>query len=593
MAYLKAEAGLVANNLFPLAGDRSILGRLPSNEIVLDNGAVSRTHAQITCVRGVYYLEDLRSRNGTQLNLEPIQGRGRQALQHNDVIKICEVELRFLAFLDVPAVVSTPPVEDPSRISATYPEISPRVLEHDSDSSQPRPAPLPQLVEDGSSSGFSAELSTALSTELLVRPEQKLKAILEISRDLGGQLRLDLVFTRILTSLFKIFPQADRGVVVLQDPQSDVFRVQACVLRGPHEELNSERISTTILRTAINESKAVLCDNTQGDPRFMSESVANLRIRSFMCVPLGSPLTGLRGAIQLDSFGLGKVFRQEDLDLLAAVCVQASLAVENAHLHEQSLRQAELDRDLQFAIQVQQGFLPGSPPRLTGYELFDVYRPARCVGGDLFDYVTLPDGRTIITVGDVAGKGVPAALLMARMSSEARSALLASGSPTRAMTELNDRLADGSLGHRFITLLMLTVEPGSRELSLVNAGHPPPLLRSADGRVTSVGIQNSGLPLGIEPGWKYQHSRLTLQPGDSLLLFTDGVTDAINRGRECFGNQRLLESFRVAGNDPETIVDAVLADIEQFSDGAPRADDLCLICLTHTPHPPAVETHTP
>jgi sigma-B regulation protein RsbU (phosphoserine phosphatase) len=118
---------------------------------------------------------------------------------------------------------------------------------------------------------------------------------------------------------------------------------------------------------------------------------------------------------------------------------------------------------------------------------------------------------------------------------------------------------------------------------MVNAGHPPPLLRSADGTITSLGIKSSGLPLGIEPAWTYEPSQFELRPGDTLLLFTDGVTDAVDPGRHCFGLERLKESFRRAGTDPESIIDAVVGDIEQFSAGAPRADDLCLICLTHTP----------
>ena len=580
MAMLTAVAGIPGPQDFPLAGERCILGRLPTHEVVIDNGAVSRTHAQITQVQGAFFLEDLRSRNGTSLNGEPIQGRGQVRLRDNDLIKICEVELRFVERTQRVRPKLKQPDRDPTGVAATVQDIPGSLL---GDEFPPLPAPLPELVEDGGSSAVAHELSTAGSTELHVRPEQKLRAILEISRDLGGQLRLDLVLPRILASLFKIFPQADRGVVVLAEPNTTDFQVKACRLRSERDDLNAERISTTILRAAISQSKSLLCDNTLSDPRYMSESVTNLRIRSFMCVPLASQAGGLQGAIQLDSFGLGKAFRQEDLDLLTAVCAQASLAIENARLHEQSLAQVELDRDLQFSIQVQQSFLPATRPPLAGYAVFDVYRPARSVGGDLFDYIPLPDGRTVITLGDVAGKGFAAALLMARMTSESRSALLASGAPAQAMTDLNHRLADGSLGHRFITMLMLAVQPGSSELTMVNAGHPPPLLRSANGTVTSLGIKSSGLPLGIEPAWTYEQSRFELCPGDTLLLFTDGVTDAVDPSRHCFGLERLKESFRRAGTDPESIIDAVVGDIEQFSAGAPRADDLCLICLTHTP----------
>ncbi|MFM7161721.1 MAG: SpoIIE family protein phosphatase [Planctomycetaceae bacterium] len=580
MAMLQAQSGIPVPQSFPLAGDRCILGRFPTHEVVIDDGAVSRTHAQITRIQGQYFIEDLRSRNGTLLNDEPLQGRGPVRLRNNDLIKICEVVLRFVDGAERGESPPARPVRDRPRLGATIQSLPGGLPAHNASSSQ---SALPELVEDGASSFSFSELSSAGSTELHVRPEQKLRAILEISRDLGGQLRLDLVLSRILASLFKIFPQADRGVVVLQEPGPADFKVKACLLRSGRDDLNAERISTTILRAAVSQSRSLLCANTLGDPQYMSESVTNLRIRSFLCVPLTNQQGGSLGAIQLDSFGVDKTFRQEDLDLLTAVCAQASLAIDNARLHEQALAQVELDRDREVSIEVQRSFLPATRPNLTGYSLFDFYRPARSVGGDLFDYTPLPDGRTVITVGDVAGKGFAAALLMARMTSESRSALLASGSPAQAMSELNQRFADGSLGHRFITMLMLTVRPGSSELTMVNAGHPPPLLRSADGTVSSLGIQCSGLPVGIEPGPSYQQSRFELRPGDTLLLFTDGVTDAENPERRWFGLERLKEMFARAGTDPESIIDSIVGDIEQFSAGAPRADDLCLICLAHTP----------
>jgi serine phosphatase RsbU (regulator of sigma subunit) len=418
--------------------------------------------------------------------------------------------------------------------------------------------------------------------QLQVRPEAKLKAFLDIAESLRGALEVEAMLPRVLESLFRIFPQADRGVVVLEDPETREYQIKAYQLRRDEPEIDSARISTTILREAIDNQRAILSDNAPKDPRFLSESVANLRIRSVMCVPLPCQ-EGLRGAIQLDSFRLGAMFSKDDLDLLAAVSVQAALALDNAQLHRSARERRGLERELQLATQVQLGFLPSERPQIPGYHFGDYYAPAQSVGGDFFDYLPLPNGRLAITVGDVAGKGVSAALLMARMYSDVRSMLLSQPTPAQAITQLNRHLSGGGLGHRFITLGLVVLDPRKNTVTLVTAGHLPPLLRSPGHQVSQVGMDAAGIPLGIDADVQYRQETRALEPGSALLLYTDGVTESMNKARSCYGAERLAHQFAGAHGDVEQVIETILDDVDQFSGEHPQSDDICLICLTRLP----------
>jgi serine phosphatase RsbU (regulator of sigma subunit) len=579
VAVLKVLEGSCPGQILEIPGDRCTLGRSQSSQIVLDNPSVSRTHAQILRMQDVYFLEDLRSRNGTELNDRPIQGRGRLELHPGDRIRICEIELQFL---------NTPGTrrESGSSHPGSKTETAGKVRANAETLVPPSAPKVPVLGDEETRSPASISSSIDIRSQplpqLQVRPEVKLRAFLDISESLRGALEVEAMLPRVLESLFRIFPQADRGVVVLEDPETREFQIKAYQLRRDEPEIDSARISTTILREVIDNQRAILSDNAPKDPRFLSESVANLRIRSVMCVPLPCQ-EGLRGAIQLDSFRLGAMFSNDDLDLLAAVCVQAALALDNAQLHRSARERGGLERELELATQVQLGFLPSERPRIPGYQFADHYEPAQSVGGDFFDYLPLPDGRLAITVGDVAGKGVSAALLMARMYSDVRYMLLSQPTPAQAVTQLNRQLSGGGLGHRFITLGLAVLDPRENTVTLVTAGHLPPLLRSPRHHVRQVGIDVAGIPLGIDAEIEYRQNTLALEPGSALLLYTDGVTESMNKVRACYGAERLSRQFASARGDVEQMIETILDDIDQFSGDQPQSDDICLICLTRLP----------
>ncbi len=577
MPFLKVIKGGVPGQLIALQGDRVIFGRHPNCQVVLDNSSISRHHAQIIESQGGYYLEDLRSRNGTQLN--NIGVRGRIELHEADEIQLCDYVFQFL---------QRPPADGRREVAQDFDGLSDL-----SDSSsrirlagraeQPPLITLPQSPADdslqGSSIISSLDTSSLRAVRFNVRPEVKLRAVLEISAAVGRMLKLDDLLPVILQSLFKIFPQADAGFVVLQDHTSQKLVIRASLTRTADEE-NPVPVSMTIVKMAMDQKQAMLSADAVGDTRFKaSESLADLAIRSVMCVPLLDQLNQALGVIQISTGDLAQQFSPDDLDLLASVTAQASLAVDNAKLHESLLLQRDLDRELEFATQVQLGFLPSEPPRTPDYEFADYYEPAHRIGGDYFDYITLPSGDIAVALGDVAGKGVPAALLMARLHASARYHLLSATNPAEAMTSLNAELAHSGLGFRFITLVMAVFHLKSHTIHVANAGHLPPLLRRANGSVEAIGMKDSGMPLGLGGTQVFRELVVPLEPGEMCVFYTDGVTEAMDAQKEIYGSQRLTQAVAHGAKSAKDMVQAVVDDVEKFYGDLPQRDDLCIVAV--------------
>ncbi len=549
------------------------MGRHPNCQIVLDHEAVSRHHAQILDSHGTYYLEDLRSRNGTLLNGELIEGR--RELEDRDEVKICDLLFRF--YLTRPE--SGTAVNSSSRVVGAPPDVvqDGRGI---SDAVYDDPNELSSIVT-------SFNVASSSSLRLGVKPETKLRAVLTITSALANNLTVEAVLPLILDELFKMFSQADTGFILLKDSVRNKLLVKATKTRRLDlAESGAIRLSTTIIRQAVKSGQAILTANASEDSRFdASESLSNLQIRSMMCVPLMSKGGEVLGVIQLDAQSMANPFSQDDLDILVSVATQSALSIENAHLHEEVLRQRDLERELEFATQVQLGFLPNERPRIPQYEFFDYYEAAQSVGGDYFDYVKLPNHRIGITVGDVAGKGVPAALLMARLSSAARYQLITQPTAADALSSLNTEIASSGLGYRFITLVLAVLDYSAHTLTIANAGHLPPLCRRGDGTLKHLGIKETGMPLGIAKEQKYQQVCVDLKSADTVLFYTDGVTESMNANNDLYHKDRLLKYILKAPQQLSVMIRGLVSDIEKFCDGRAQRDDICVVAVQRTEQP--------
>lgn len=577
MAVLQLIRGGEVGRQYHLDHERTVLGRHPNCEFVLESGVVSRQHAQILESHGTYYVEDLRSRNGTFVNGEMISGR--QELREGDEIRLCEVVLVFTFASS--EVIPTHETIEATDLSESEGLINSEIFRLSDPSDESRIYD-PQLDDLGESPNFESstsirKMSSLTNESSIIDPNVKLRAILELTQALGRELKVEKVLPKMLTTLFNIFPQAEQGFVLLRDSESSKLKVKASRARGGHEADNVA-VSMTVVRHAMQTKEAILSKNVSDDSRFKnSTALSRMHIRSIMCVPLLTLEGQGLGVIQIVTRDEKHAFSEEDLDLLISLATQAAMAVENARLHEEDLVRRELERDMEFATQVQLGFLPKSRPKIDGYEFCDYYDAAMSVGGDYFDYVMLPDKRIALAIGDVAGKGIPAALLMARLYSSTRYQLLTEPSIEKAVSGLNEEISSSGLGHRFITFLIMVIDPQTHEMELINAGHLAPLLRSATGEVTPIGTENASLPLGIFPDMQYKSSRHQLNAGDALIAFTDGVTEVMNSDKDLFGPKRLQKLLSTLTDDIQSIVDGVITEIEDFADGLNPRDDTCLI----------------
>jgi serine phosphatase RsbU (regulator of sigma subunit) len=256
--------------------------------------------------------------------------------------------------------------------------------------------------------------------------------------------------------------------------------------------------------------------------------------------------------------------------------------VENAQLHERAVREEALERELNVAHAVLRRLLPESPPQLDRYDFFNYYEPANQLGGDYYDYIPLSGGRLAVVVADVSGKGIPASLLMARLSGDVRYCLASNASPAAAVAHVNRVFCSSGYEDRFVTLVLSVLDPVRHEVTLVNAGHLPPLLRRGKEVTEALSDDEAHLPLGVDRDVEYVQVVRTLEPGDCLAMYTDGITEAMDEQDELYGLQRLRACLAAESQGTDALGQMVLDDVKQFVGGRRQSDDICLVCFGRT-----------
>ncbi|MEM9586011.1 MAG: SpoIIE family protein phosphatase [Planctomycetota bacterium] len=556
MAFLSTVESSGTSSRFEIDQEEMSIGRHPDCDIVVEAGAVSRLHARLRMQGNDVLAEDAGSRNGTFVNGRLLSSP--HVLREGDRIRISDIELIYHhdevpAFMDGGSSMSF----DGSNFG------------------------IVMVDEQETSTPFAPQVeyaSTGQGLKMNATPEAKLAALTEINRRLTGALSLDEVLPKVLESLFDIFPAADRGFVVMQDDDDNLIPTWV-KLRREQSETETVRISRTIIRKVMESGDSILSLDAMDDSRFNSaESIADFSIRSMICAPLHDGDGNAIGALQIDSTRGHGQFREEDVDLLSGVAAQAGAVINNARLHEQALQQREVEQDLKLATDVQRAFLPQEPPSTPFYRVASFYKAANHIGGDYYDYIHLPGDRIAIVVADVVGHGVAAAMYMAKLSAETRFCLASDPDVARAIARLNDRMSDLHV-ERFVTFLMVVIDSEKDMMTIVNAGHMPPIIRRCgDGEVCEPGQEESGLPIAIMEGMDYQAVQVPVQVGDVAILYTDGVNEAMDVHDEEFGIDP-IRKLTAEGGDAEIIKDRIVERVFDHIGKASQFDDMCLVVL--------------
>jgi phosphoserine phosphatase RsbU/P len=533
-------------------GNEFTIGRVEPCDIFIPSQAASKRHAKIVRSGDTYSIVDLDSKNKTYVNEQKIEPNEPVPLNDNDTIRICNWIFLF------------------------------------------RQKPLPTLVvvrDDSEESDSTVHASVDRDSQqqaLEAQSSERLRALLEIGKALGRMLKEAELLGLIADTLFDVFKKADRCFVIFPDEASGKLVSRVTRTRPSNPDINAS-FSRTIVQQVLDSGKALLYDDVQraDGPAAQANSVSESKIRSVMCAPLPGPEGAVSGLIALDSQDRNKTFTQDDLTLLIGVANQAALALENAQLHQLAVKAAVHKQDMQNAWNVQRSLLPDTVPEVPGYQFFTFYQPAQNVGGDYYDFIPMAANRLGIVIGDVAGKGMAAALLMAKLSAQAVYCMLSSPDIAQAIGRLNEQLLWAGMVSKFVTLVAGVLDPRQHRVSFVNAGHQSPLVfRKQAGSLEAAATQaKSGFPLGMIDGAQYELIPIELDPGDCVLIFTDGITEAYSPENELFGLERVHRAvLDHPGDDPESftpeqIGQRVIDAVQKFLGGQEQNDDIALVCF--------------
>jgi sigma-B regulation protein RsbU (phosphoserine phosphatase) len=517
------------------------LGRASSNDLAFPaDQKLSREHLTFERVNGSWTLRDLNSRNGTFVNgLRVTESR---RLAHGDRVTAGHLSIRY----DTCGEFKDAKLNEIKFVEQGLPTITPPV---------------------------SLNLKAALerSTDLVGRPTLEnthLGALVRAARELAGHGALDKLFETVLSfSLDAV--KASRGVVMTREQNGDL---KTRAVRG-----EGFRISTTVCDLVIKEGKSLLVRDARLHQDFASRtSILAQEIRSILAVPLQTD-EAVIGLLYLDSLNLVREFTVEDLNLITVMANIAAIRIEHARLVQQEESKKLLDRELERAAEIQRRLLPSQAPKITGFDLAGYNAPCRTVGGDYYDFLTYPDGRVALLIGDVSGKGLGAALLMSSLQARAQVFFEKPEDLAVQVCRLNRSVATNCPANCFITFFIAVLDPANGELVYCNAGHNSPLLIRRNNEVAP--LEATGIPLGITRDATYEQKCCHLEREDLLILFSDGVTEAhgVDTEQE-FGEEHLVSAVqRERGLPVDDIIERIRAEILSFSQGAAASDDITLI----------------
>jgi len=550
---------------FPLGRLRITIGRSARNDLCIPDPFASRVHAEVRREGDEYVLQDLGSANGTLYNGATVEGVIH--LRAGGRIQIGETEIVYDDGTYNSGMGATM-ITDNSGTS--LPEATIALASGDRTTSG-----LLEAIE-GARTKPEEIAATATSVAPKIKQGDLLALISKVGITLLASATLNETLEQIVTLVFEAVP-ADRCLIMMRDEGSEDLRVAVARLRDRVGEVGEIRVSRNVLDEVVIRGKSVLTSDAQHDPRFASGTMVLQGVRSVLAVPLGVS-EKVFGIIYADSPIAEGRFTEDHLKVLTTLASVAAIRVENARLVEARLERERLERELALASEIQQRFQPTAPPHILGYELQGISFPCYEIGGDYYDFIEREDGRLVIALGDVSGKGTAAALLMSSLHAAIHAQSASHNSLVATISAVNRYLADNIPANRFVTLFYAELDPESGSLAFLNAGHNPPLIVHAAGTVEQ--LASGGLPLGIKPDAEYREGRTQMQPGDVLVIYSDGVTEAVSPTGEEFGPTRLYEVVsRNVEASAAGIRDRIESSLTKFAQGTSAADDITLVIV--------------
>ena len=543
---------------FQISRLRVTIGRSARNDLCIPDPFASRVHAEVRNEGDEYFLQDLGSANGTLYNGSIVETP--ITLTRGGRIQIGETEIVFN--------------------DSAFPLSSGATMITDNSTSIPE-ATIALSSADRTTSGLFEAIEDARTQSedsaehrAVAKQSDLLALISKVGVALLASVTLNETLEQIVALVFESVP-ADRCMIMMRDEKNPELKVAVARLRDRVGEVGEIRISRSVIDEVVANGKSVLTSDAQADPRFAGGTVMLQGVRSVLAVPLGVG-ANVFGIIYADSPLADGRFTEDHLKVLTTLASVAAIRVENARLTEEQMERERLEREQQVASEIQQRFLPTTAPVVTGYELQGISFPCYEIGGDYYDFIQREDGKLVVALGDVSGKGTAAALLMSSLHAAVHAQADIHDSLVKTISAVNRYLVDSIPANRFVTLFYAELDPKNGTLSFLNAGHNPPLIVHTGGTMEQ--LASGGLPLGIMSNADFREGRTKLYPGDVLVIYSDGVSEATNPSGEEFGPTRLYEVVaRNLDASAGGIRDRIESALTKFCQGTPAADDITLV----------------
>lgn len=526
----------------PLVEDSLVIGRSSSCGLTLPDRFLSRQHSRVFRDAGQIFVEDLGSRNGTLVNGEPI--RAPRRLKPGDVVKVSGSVITVHSSGER----SIPPVSSDLGRHSFFRSAS-------------------ELLDSASG---PIRLPDAAS---LSRYAERLKLLHEVHLALGRPITLEELLELILDRAFDHL-RPERAAIYLRTPQGELIQAASRSAGGPRDVFVA---SQHLAAEVIDRGLAALVQDAQTDVRFAeAKSLLDVGVRSLIAAPLLTP-DGVLGMVALDSKANIRQFGEEDLEFLVGLAAVAALRIRNVALAEESAERKRLEEELALARRIQVALLPARVPEIPGWEIHGGNVPSRGVSGDYYQVVERGgDGECVVLVADVSGKGVGASLLMASLEALAAGPIEDGAAPHEIFGRVSRQLFRRTPPEKFATAFVAVLPPSGGTLRYASAGHNPPLVVRSSGEVERLGP--TGPPLGILASATYGWGETLLQPGDLLVVYTDGIVEATDPAEQEYGVDRLERACRQAGPAPlQDLARSLEADLAAFVRGVPYADDRTIV----------------
>lgn len=510
------------------------IGRANDCTIPIRDRFLSRHHAEIRFETGNWILRDSGSANGTTLNGSRVENP--VTLQPGDRIAFGDCELVF---------------------------------------ERPSPSEELSLEDSRPETRISMHFDRAVADETMGRRSDKLSTLNALALELLEDRSMDELFDFILDRLMRLLRPSRAAIALLGDGQPfSSMRVR----RVDASDTSQLSISRTLLAEVVEERKVIsFIAGDSADARLaQAASIMSQSIRSALCAPL--MVSGnVVGVLYVDFTLSQPNIVEDDVRFFAQIARFAAMKLETTRLREESIAKKLMDEELKTAYLIQSKLLPAAPPDIAGYRFAGINRPCKTVSGDYFDYVVRPDGRIYFVIADVSGKGITAALIMSAVATGFAIFTRSDPSPAALVAELNATLVPKLSPSRFVTLLAGVLDPQTGVVRYANAGHAPPWHRSGDGARE---LKETDLVIGLFAHARYREHEIVLSPGDVLVAFTDGVTEAEDAAEEQLGTENVGRAITATSGDAAAMIEHLVTAVSKHVAATPLGDDLTIVALS-------------